>query len=1421
MSIRVIRNREGNCVEFEGTTLPVYWNACLSAREAPDAPGTIDIVNNIETGQTGVEKREIHHEPFDNFRDADGNSFADVQAAVDYINVAANAAASEDINVGYRGVYDAATNDPDISNTDHNNGDWYFVSVEGTQTLSGVSYDLKVNDIVKWNETTTEWNVIPDKGARISDIENSSLAEYNVYVDADYTGTIRTGSSVHPYTDLVEAIANAEDGDSVLIKGNIVAANSSDDAFVLPTDKSLTFYGANAASVSYLSYDATNGNVFSAGAADKDYKFFNLTITNAGKYGIHVTAAKRCVVKDCVLTNNGWNGLEVHTVLDSASTGLLGFDSDAASLQAFFAGPNASDGGALRLEESTTVEVIGNTVTKNLRGIRLQDCGINGAGFVTRNISTQNIESGIYLAAGATHKGCQNIVVTINSSAYNANNGLLCIGGINNKFSQNEVNGNWNGGAVGWGTANLTVRDCGLYDNNRSAYNGIGNVGDAKASIQINDVYNYLGVTIGVNIDAHFIAEILDTQVHYTGLGSNTDKIGFLITSDLGNLPENEKNIIKVDDVGFIGQDYAIDFSEVDLTNLRVSLGDNSYQNIGQKAVKPPLAGNYSELPYSNHIMSVPEVDIVVDTLKQTIALHEGVGGNVINVYHINELQAVIHGSKMDIIQRASDKIQLRDLTFGNVYINGIVIGNNLNSMVNTVNAAFNMNLTEYQDFLRTEVFDWTEEGNSPPIVETNEPLVDGANYNSTYMAMGVADGNGQSTLIAQQNGDSKADVWSTVPINQLGEYSVFQTDSSGGGKRFYVGISRDDQLSSLGDGVGGGHDGIHWALAIYEGYDGPWTFYGTQAQAVYNSEWWGNNQNFRDHSGIRTGKVTWKVGIESDGKLYVYFWSLIDQEWKYVAKTNYTLVGDNYHPVVRFYTNGGGFYNGFDNFRYEETETQATFYYIESPDGIFHYPLFQTAEEANLVDGVLGGAGTSHTHTYVDDLTNTTWYMPDTGATMNGNSLPADGTYTATNGATINNVQWNVQVTDDDSNYAPTFTDISYTIQEGSTVQIQYKPAGDTNTYNLTNVPAGYADNGYAIIGTAETITDGIDIQHVINVTKANDFGSDTGTITLNVTDDPTNNVTPNLTPWTKAIDFSGSNEHLKQVNSAGAVNAIRMQNIGQSAPLNSDTTKTSNGTYSRPWMASVVFNRDNNASNQHIWNLGEGSGNNDDNMYLRVTSIGHLYFGWGRGSNNNECFLGGTIAGRYYGVCVVHSGARFSNPSASQLEDAFKIYLMSSEDGFDSITEVATGWSAGSSGHNMTRSFNGDFTIGGRGSNRNFHGKVASMVVTTLRRNVTMPDAVEAKMLITDPKKWEDTYRDGQTVRSASNASEGTYNTNSSSLGWFGTQIWLMGDGTSDSYGNGIRNQLIPSEQNYTKLQFNSMQSNDIQNVSIAGLS
>ena len=46
-------------------------------------------------------------------------------------------------------------------------------------------------------------------------------------------------------------------------------------------------------------------------------------------------------------------------------------------------------------------------------------------------------------------------------------------------------------------------------------------------------------------------------------------------------------------------------------------------------------------------------------------------------------------------------------------------------------------------------------------------------------------------------------------------------------------------------------------------------------------------------------------------------------------------------------------------------------------------------------------------------------------------------------------------------------------------------------------------------------------------------------------------------------------------------------------------------------------------------------------------------------------------------------------------------------------------------------------------------------------------------------------------------------------------------MGDGVNDSYSNMIRNQVDYRDQNYTKLNMISMVANDIQNVTIPGLS
>ena len=323
-------------------------------------------------------------------------------------------------------------------------------------------------------------------------------------------------------------------------------------------------------------------------------------------------------------------------------------------------------------------------------------------------------------------------------------------------------------------------------------------------------------------------------------------------------------------------------------------------------------------------------------------------------------------------------------------------------------------------------------------------------------------------------------------------------------------------------------------------------------------------------------------------------------------------------------------------------------------------------------------------------------------------------------------------------------------------------------------------------------------------------------------------------LTNWTKALDFSGSSERAQMVSS-NASNQPIAQNFGVTvtAPANSSyTTAYSSG---KPWATAIVFSPDYNNSNQHIWNQGEGSGSSGDNIYLRLASDRRLYFGWGRSGALNELYLGTlnpNIA--WYGCYIGFNGTRLSaaNATPANLADCFDVRLLHSGNNFTMSTYewsndgVGTGWNSSFSttGGRMDRSVTGSFTIGGRGANRNFHGKVASFVATTLKLNTSMPSNAEIEMMIKDPQQWVQDYKVGQSYRRTYSSSNSTnfqiYNTSGLHYPSNATQVYLMGDGPNDSYSNMIRNQINMGDQNYTKLNLISMVSNDIQNVNINGL-
>ena len=501
-------------------------------------------------------------------------------------------------------------------------------------------------------------------------------------------------------------------------------------------------------------------------------------------------------------------------------------------------------------------------------------------------------------------------------------------------------------------------------------------------------------------------------------------------------------------------------------------------------------------------------------------------------------------------------------------------------------------------------------------------------------------------------------------------------------------------------------------------------------------------------------------------------------------------------------------------------------FRYIESPDGVFNYPLFATQEEAEYYDKIVNGVenGSSHTHTYADDPTNTTWYMPEASHDTDKYQHSS-----APNRETFNGVEVNyTEITSlNNSDLAPPlFTQSDLIYQEGTVLNLQVTPAGATWSTSASISPRGSGlvfDGGSMFQGTLSDVEE--DTEYTVTVTRGNSYGSTTGSFKLTVTDVPAPQT--NDTPWTKALDFSGSSERAQQVSTSTNYMPIGMDGISATVPAPTTSGYTASNVYSRPFATSVVFKIDGHNANQHIWNQGGGS--NDDNIYLRVSSSKGLYFGWGRdGQGVNECYLGNLNTSYWYGIVIVHNGTRLSgnNATASNLADCFDIRLMSSFSAnqftiLGSNKSTTHAWTQGSSGNRMDRNMGGTFTIGGRGSNRSFHGKVASMVNTTLRVNQPMPTEAELELMIIDPIKWLNDYKDGKTYRVAYGQSEATFTlVNYATYSAYATQVWLMGDGSNDSYSNMIRNQVYKNDQNYGKLNLISMVSNDIQTVNINGL-
>lgn len=92
MAIKIVRNAAGNCINFQGSSNPVYWNACLSGEVSTEDTSTVNVINDIRSLTSPTTVYEFYQIPYTDFVDADGNAFATAQDCADYITAQANVA---------------------------------------------------------------------------------------------------------------------------------------------------------------------------------------------------------------------------------------------------------------------------------------------------------------------------------------------------------------------------------------------------------------------------------------------------------------------------------------------------------------------------------------------------------------------------------------------------------------------------------------------------------------------------------------------------------------------------------------------------------------------------------------------------------------------------------------------------------------------------------------------------------------------------------------------------------------------------------------------------------------------------------------------------------------------------------------------------------------------------------------------------------------------------------------------------------------------------------------------------------------------------------------------------------------------------------------------------------------------------------
>jgi hypothetical protein len=351
--------------------------------------------------------------------------------------------------------------------------------------------------------------------------------------------------------------------------------------------------------------------------------------------------------------------------------------------------------------------------------------------------------------------------------------------------------------------------------------------------------------------------------------------------------------------------------------------------------------------------------------------------------YGVNTIKAIDNGDGLITLQsQLGDIIHFTKLDHTKVCDgDGVSVSGGLNDVINYLNELFTVGAFEavvISDPYSTMVAD-----------------VAGVDAGYTIEGSTGVDPVGDDIFTNSSSGNY-AGLKSTATIDQAGEYFTFDIRGEG-----QIGFGLVHTQASYDDGYYSGsaayanpstfatsnsaHYGFQFSHWFHPTPNGSWTNYGANTSYSMRAGWSNFNGTTEQADWLAGNPIKVRVGLDANG--FISIETLRNgTDWIVHARTSYPVAqGSEFHLGIkaansspRVYT-----YTAPKVHLLEPAAPTMYFRYIESPDGNFEYPLFATEEEANYYDSENGGLGTSHTHTYVDDPTNTTWYMPDTNGVI------------------------------------------------------------------------------------------------------------------------------------------------------------------------------------------------------------------------------------------------------------------------------------------------------------------------------------------------------------------------------------------------------------------------------------------------------